>query len=48
LELKLLKTGMIVVFINVNSMGSHNGCTLLMYLHIINTGLRMVWWSRNM
>jgi len=48
LELKLLKTGMILAFISVNTMGSHDVYTHWMYLHIINIGLRMVWWERNM
>ena len=33
---------MILAFINVNTMGSHNVRTHLMYLHIINNDLRMV------
>jgi len=48
LELKLLKTGMSLAFIAVNNVGSHNVRTHWMYLHIINTGLRMVWCYRNM
>jgi len=38
LELKLLKTDMILAFISVNNMGSHNVRTQWMYLHILNTG----------
>jgi len=51
LDLKLLITGtigMILAFISVNNVGSHNARTHWMYLHVINTGLMMVWWNRNM
>jgi len=43
LELKFLKTGMILDFISVNTKGSYNVRTHWMYLHIINIGLKMVW-----
>jgi len=39
---------MILTFISVNTIGSHNVRTHWMYLCIINTGLRMVWWNQNM
>jgi len=39
---------MILDFISVNNMGSHNVRTHWLYLHIISTGPRMVWWNRNM
>jgi len=43
LELKFLKTGMILAFNRVNNMVSHNVRTHWRYLHIINIGLKMVW-----
>jgi len=39
---------MILAFISVNNMGSHNVRTQWMYLHIIHIGLRMVWWNSSM
>jgi len=34
---------MILAFISVNTMGSHNVHTHSIYLHLINVGLKMVW-----
>jgi len=48
LELILLKTGMILAFISVNSMRYHNIHTHWMNLHIINIGLRMIQWKWNL
>ena len=40
MELKLLHTRMILAFINVNNMGSHNVRTHWVYFYIINIDLR--------